>query len=54
MDLPLGLLHVGTILDKEGIGVRIIDAARQPNYKKLISKEIRDAKLVASPPLRPR
>jgi len=44
--IPLGLLHLGTVLDKEGCTVSIIDAAKYPNYKKLISEKIKDALLV--------
>lgn len=45
-DIPLGLLHIGTILDKEGYAVRIIDAAKEPDYENLIAREIKDALLV--------
>lgn len=44
--IPLGLLHIGTILDKEGYAVTIIDAPRQHNCKELIAREIDNALIV--------
>ena len=45
-EIPLGLLHIGTVLNKEGYAVTIIDAAKQPGYEELISKEIDDTLIV--------
>jgi radical SAM superfamily enzyme YgiQ (UPF0313 family) len=45
-DIPLGLLYIGTVLDDEGYLVTIIDAGRQYNYKKLISRKLDNAFLV--------
>ena len=44
--IPLGLLHVGTILDKEGYPVVIIDAPRQPDYRELIAREIENTLII--------
>lgn len=44
--IPLGLLHIGTMLDRAGYDVRIIDNAKQSNYKELISTDVKDALLV--------
>lgn len=44
--IPLGLLHIGTILKKEGYTVSIIDVIKHPDYKKIIVKEIENALLV--------
>ncbi len=44
--IPLGLLHVGTVLDAAGYDVDSIDAARQPNYKELISRDVDSSFLV--------
>jgi anaerobic magnesium-protoporphyrin IX monomethyl ester cyclase len=43
---PLGLLHLGTLLDLEGYNVKIIDATREKNYKSAIVREVKNALLV--------
>ncbi len=44
-DTPMGILHLGTVLEKEGYQVRLIDAAWQPDYRALIAKEVTGALL---------
>jgi len=44
--MPLGLLHIGTVLEKAGYNVKIVDATRDPNYKDVIAGEVKNALLV--------
>lgn len=44
--IPLGLLHLATILNNNGYEVKIIDTNFEKNYLKLFSKELKDALLV--------
>lgn len=43
LNIPIGLLHLGTYLKNNGFEVRIVDCTVQPRYKEIIEKEIRDA-----------
>jgi len=43
---PLELLTVGTVLHKNGYDVKVINAATQKNYEKLLLKECADALIV--------
>lgn len=43
---PLELLTVGTVLHENGYDVKIINAAAQKNYKKLLLEECKDALIV--------
>ncbi len=45
-EIPLGLIHIGTILTHWGYVVTIVDAGRQHNYKKIISSKINDVLLI--------
>jgi radical SAM superfamily enzyme YgiQ (UPF0313 family) len=44
--MPLGLLHIGTVLEKAGYGVKIVDATVDQNYKGVIAGEVQNALLV--------
>lgn len=44
--MPLALLHIGTVLEKAGYSVKIVDATRDLNYKDIIAAEVRSALLV--------
>jgi hypothetical protein len=45
-EIPLGLIHTGTVLSQRGYVVTSIDAGRQHNYKKLISRKIDDVLVI--------
>jgi len=45
-DMPMGILHLGTVLEREGYQVRLIDAAWQPDYRELVSRELAGALIV--------
>lgn len=44
--IPLGLLHIGTVLQKAGYNVKIVDATRDTNYRDVIAKAAKSALLV--------
>lgn len=45
-DIPLGLLHIGSVLEFNGYPVKIIDAGKNSNFKKEIQNDINNALLV--------
>lgn len=46
VNLPIGLLHLGTYLKNNGVSVKLIDCTVEANYKELIAQEIKDASCV--------